>query len=54
MLYILVAAALVAAISLLLLGGWIVPVSGLEADAVAALFAISGSAVFLSLESLDG
>ncbi len=54
MLYFFIAAALVAAISLLLLGGWIVPLSGLESEAAASLFALSGSAVLLCLVSFDG
>jgi hypothetical protein len=53
MIYFFVATALVAALSLLMLGGWVLPVTGLVSDAMAALFALSGSAAFLSLESLD-
>jgi hypothetical protein len=54
MIYFFVATILVAAISLLILCGWILPVTGIISDAMAVLFALSGSAAFLSLESLDG
>ncbi|MGL5137054.1 MAG: hypothetical protein ACRC7G_04725 [Beijerinckiaceae bacterium] len=42
----------VASVSLLALAGWLMPVSGVTADAAAALFALSGAVVVVSLEEI--